>query len=164
MKLNDLLKKLFASNFQAYVIAHGYHQNLTGESFYEYHKLFEGIYDYLQDNIDTQGELIRAIDEIVPFNLKRIGELTDIKGVETVPEIEQMVVDIDAALYTLIDIANDIYDQSNEDREFGVNNYVAGYIQDLNKFCWMLKASSQAEDAADVAEDKADTADKPKPM
>lgn len=143
MDLAEQLKKLFATNFNSYVLSHGYHQNLVGDDFYEYHKLFESIYDYLQDNIDTQGELIRTLDEVVPFSLKRIEELTEVKDVDKVPEIPQMVLDIDAALYTLIDIANDAFAQSQADKEFGVNNYLAGYIQDLNKFCWMLKASSQ---------------------
>ena len=143
MKLAEQLKKLWATNFQAYILSHGYHINLTGDDFYEYHKLFEGIYDYLQDNIDTQGELLRTIDEVVPFSIKRITELSEVKDAEKVPEIAQMVTDIDAALYALIDIANDAFDQSQVDKEFGVNNYLAGYIQDLNKFCWQLKASSQ---------------------
>ena len=143
MDLAEQLKKIWATNFQAYVLSHGYHVNLTGDDFYEYHKLFEKIYDYLQDNIDSQAELIRSIDEVVPFSLKRVAELSDIKDVEKVPEIAKMVEDIDTALYTLIDLANDAFDQCQADKEYGVQNYFAGYIQDLNKFCWMLKASSQ---------------------
>ena len=143
MDLAEQLKKLWATNFQTYVLSHGYHVNLTGDDFYEYHKLFQKIYDYLQDNIDTQAELVRAIDEIVPFSLKRVTELSDVKDVEKVPEIAVMVTDIDEALYTLIDLSNAVFEQSQTDKEYGVNNYVAGYIQDLNKFCWQLKASSQ---------------------
>lgn len=149
MDLADQLKKIFATNFNSYVLSHGYHQNLIGEDFYEYHKLFQKIYEYLQENIDTQGELIRAIDEVVPFSLKRIEELSDVADVDAVPEIAQMVLDIDAALYTLIDLANDAFEQSQTDKEYGVNNYLAGYIQDLNRFCWMLKASSQGPKEAD---------------
>ena len=143
MDLAEQLKKIWATNFQSYVLSHGYHVNLTGDDFYEYHKLFQKIYEFLQDNIDTQAELIRAIDEIVPFSLKRVTDLSEVKDVEKVPEIAVMVTDIDAALYTLIDLANDAFEQSQTDKEYGVNNYIAGYIQELNKFCWMLKASSQ---------------------
>ena len=143
MDLAEQLKKIWATNFQSYVLSHGYHVNLTGDDFYEYHKLFQKIYEFLQDNIDTQAELIRSIDEIVPFSLKRVTDLSEVKDVEKVPEIAVMVTDIDAALYTLIDLANDAFDQSQTDKEYGVNNYIAGYIQELNKFCWMLKASSQ---------------------
>ena len=143
MDLAEQLKKIWATNFQSYVLSHGYHVNLTGDDFYEYHKLFQKIYEFLQDNIDTQAELIRSIDEIVPFSLKRVTDLSEVKDVEKVPEIAVMVTDIDAALYTLIDLANDAFEQSQTDKEYGVNNYIAGYIQELNKFCWMLKASSQ---------------------
>ena len=143
MDLAEQLKKIWATNFQSYVLSHGYHVNLTGDDFYEYHKLFQKIYEFLQDNIDTQAELIRSIDEIVPFSLKRVTDLTEVKDVEKVPDIATMVEDIDAALYALIDLANDAFEQSQTDKEYGVNNYIAGYIQELNKFCWMLKASSQ---------------------
>ena len=143
MDLAEQLKKIWATNFQSYVLSHGYHVNLTGDDFYEYHKLFQKIYEFLQDNIDTQAELIRSIDEIVPFSLKRVTDLSEVKDVEKVPEIAVMVTDIDAALYALIDLANDAFEQSQTDKEYGVNNYIAGYIQELNKFCWMLKASSQ---------------------
>lgn len=143
MNLAEQLKTLWASNFQAYTISHGYHVNLTGDDFFEYHTLFGDIYDYLQDNIDTQAELIRQLDEIVPFSAKRIAELTEIKDVEKVPDIPTMVTDIDEMLYTLIDLANDVIETSAADKEWGLNNYACQYVQDLNKFCWMLRASSQ---------------------
>ena len=145
MKTVDSLKKLFADNFAAYVLAHGYHQTVVGDDFYEYHLLFEKIYDYLQDNIDSIGELIRQLDDIPPFSLKRISELSDIKDVQAAPDTETKVLDLDSALYMLIDQANQVFEDSQADREYGVNNFVGGYIQDLNKFCWFLKSSAVIE-------------------
>lgn len=142
MKTVDSLKKLFADNFAAYVLAHGYHQTVEGENFYEYHRLFQKIYEYLQDNIDSIGELIRQLDDIPPFSLKRIGELSDVKDVQAAPDTETKVLDLDSALYMLIDQANIVFEDSQTDKEYGVNNFIGGYIQDLNKFCWFLRASS----------------------
>jgi starvation-inducible DNA-binding protein len=142
MKTVDSLKKLFADNFAAYVLAHGYHQTVTGDDFYEYHKLFQKIYEYLQDNIDSLGELIRQLDDIPPFSLSRISELSDVKDVQEAPDTMTKVLDLDSALYMLIDQASTVFEDSNADQEYGVNNFVGGYIQDLNKFCWFLKSSA----------------------
>jgi len=142
MKTVDSLKKLFADNFAAYVLAHGYHQTVEGDDFYEYHKLFQKIYEYLQDNIDSLGELIRQLDDIPPFSLSRISELSDVKDVQEAPDTLTKVLDLDSALYMLIEQASTVFEDSNADKEYGVNNFVGGYIQDLNKFCWFLKASS----------------------
>jgi starvation-inducible DNA-binding protein len=145
MKTVDSLKKLFADNFAAYTLAHGYHQNVIGDDFYEYHKLFQKIYEYLQDNIDSIGELIRQCDDIPPFSLKRIGELSDVKDVQTAPDTLTMVEDLDSALYMCIDQAGLVFEDSQADKEYGVNNFAGGYIQDLNKFCWFLRSSSQMD-------------------
>ena len=143
MKTVDSLKKLFSDNFAAYVLAHGYHQTVEGENFYEYHRLFQKIYEYLQDNIDSIGELIRQLDDIPPFSLTRISELSDVKDVQEAPDTLTKVLDLDSALYMLIDQANTVFEDSQSDKEYGVNNFIGGYIQDLNKFCWFLRASSQ---------------------
>ena len=145
MKTIDSLKKLFADNFAAYVLAHGYHQTVEGDDFYEYHKLFQKIYEYLQENIDSIGELIRQLDDIPPFSLSRISELSDVKDVQAAPDTETKVLDLDSALYMLIDQANMVFEDSQTDKEYGVNNFVGGYIQDLNKFCWFLRSSSVME-------------------
>ena len=148
MDLAEQLKKLFASNFSAYVLSHGAHQVVQGASFYEYHKLFQKIYEFLQDEIDSQGELIRQIDEIPPFSLKRISELSDVTDVEAAPDTKGLIEAVDAALYTLIDLANDAFDKSAEDKEYGINNYLGGYIQQLDKFCWFLRVSTLADTPA----------------
>lgn len=145
MKTVDSLKILFADNFAAYVLAHGYHQTVEGTDFYEYHRLFQKIYEYLQDNIDSIGELIRQLDDIPPFSLTRIGELSAVKDVQEAPDTRTKVLDLDSALYMLIDQANTVFEDSQADKEYGVNNFIGGYIQDLNKFCWFLKASSQMD-------------------
>ena len=131
------------------MLAHGYHQTVEGDDFYEYHKLFQKIYEYLQDNIDSIGELIRQLDDIPPFSLTRISELSDIKDVQEAPDTLTKVLDLDSALYMLIDQANTVFENSQADTEYGVNNFIGGYIQDLNKFCWFLKASSQMNQGDD---------------
>jgi len=149
MKTVDSLKKLFATNFSTYVLAHGYHQSIVGDDFYEYHKLFQKIYEYLQENIDSLGELIRQLDDIPPFSLKRIGELSDVKDVQAAPDTLTMVEDLDSAIYMCIEAANQVFEDSQADKEYGVNNFVGSYIMDLNKFCWFLKASSQMDPSED---------------
>ena len=72
-KLIEAMKVYFATNFQYYTKAHGYHVNVTGPDFFQYHKLFEMVYDDAQDNIDAIAEEIRTLQAVVPFSMKRIS-------------------------------------------------------------------------------------------
>jgi starvation-inducible DNA-binding protein len=155
-KLIDHMKVLFADNFSAYTKAHGFHVAEVGHKFYEYHKFYQKIYEYLQENIDTIAEGIRAIREIPPFSLARIIELTEVKDAEDAPNYVRM----SKALYKDLDIckhrATKAYDRAGDVQEYGMQNLLAGYIQGLDKFMWMLDASTEVvftheEDNVDAA-------------
>jgi len=70
--IDKKLKNLFADNFTVYTKAHGYHFNVVGPDFFEYHKLFQQVYDYLYEQHDVLGELMRQNKIIVPADLRSI--------------------------------------------------------------------------------------------
>jgi starvation-inducible DNA-binding protein len=142
-KLVDHMKVLFADNFSVYTKAHGYHVAVVGHKFYEYHKLYQKIYEFLQDNIDTLAEGIRSIDETPPFSLKRIMELTEIQDAEEAPNYVRMSKDLYADLETTRDRAGKAYDRAGDAKRYGTQNLLAQYIQEAERFMWMLDASTQ---------------------
>lgn len=142
-KLVDHLKILFADNFSAYVKSHGYHVAVVGHKFYEYHKMYQKIYEFLQDNIDTVAEGIRAVNEIPPFSLARITELTEIEDAREAPDYVRMSKVLYEDLQTCVDRANKAYDRAGDARQFGIQNLLGQYIQEANRFQWMLEASTQ---------------------
>ena len=80
--LIESMKRTFATHFQYYLKAHGFHVNIVGMNFPQYHELLGKIYEHAQENIDHLGEQIRAIEGIAPFSMTRINELGDIKEVQ----------------------------------------------------------------------------------
>lgn len=155
MALNTQMKNLWADNFCAYTKAHGFHINLTGDDFFQYHKFFEEIYGTLNGYIDRLGEGIRTMDEVVPASLARIQALCSIEDATVVPDECDMV----KALYTDIEQlkydATLAYESCNAEQRYGLQNILADYLEDMEKICWMLRASME-DPAVEAAEMKAD--------
>jgi len=55
-KLHQLARIAFASEFSFYMKTHAFHWNVEGRDFYEYHILFETIYQEVLDHIDDFAE------------------------------------------------------------------------------------------------------------
>jgi starvation-inducible DNA-binding protein len=158
-KLVDHMKELFANNFVTYVKAHGFHVAVVGHKFYEYHKFYQKIYEFLQDNIDNLAEGIRAIDEVPPFAMNRIMDLSEVEDEKEAPDYVGMSKILYDDIETCIDRARKAYKRAGDVEEFGLQNKLGAYIEQLNKFCWQLDASTQVvftreEDSVDASGQK----------
>ena len=142
-ELVDALKSLLADTVALKFKAHGYHWNVEGDDFPQWHDKFGAIYDDLDDAIDTFAEWIRMIDtnSYAPFKLSRFAELT------TVPE---STVSADA-----LDMANDLCesldlvtakvvaaaDAATTAKQYGLANFLGDRQTAHQKWCWQLRAS-----------------------
>lgn len=138
---SDSLKKAFATHFHLYVKAHGFHVNVVGNDFTEYHQLFDMIYSDLQGSIDSFAEHIRALDGIVPMALSRITELSDIKDQLSLLDPQKMTKELLDDLTTLNVLLADIYDEAGKERVYGLQNYLADRMDIQAKFMWQLRAT-----------------------
>jgi len=143
MTLGESLKLVLADTYAFYLKTHGFHWNVTGPNFYEYHLLFERIYQEVYESVDDIGEHIRAVDEYAPAGFARFLDLASIKETNIIPPGEEMVRilyrDIEMLLETYV-LAYDI--TNNAGSKFcGIANYLQDRIDHLHKHRWMLKAS-----------------------
>ena len=76
--VEQALMKLFCSNFVAYYKSHAAHINVVGRHFVSDHELLNKIYDDLQDEIDTLGELLRTIKAEMPLTISDTLDGSDI--------------------------------------------------------------------------------------
>jgi len=141
MSIEDSTKRLWANNFILYTKSHGFHVNVQGMGFYSNHKLFQKVYEELQEEIDTLAEGLKTLGEIVPFSLARIIALADIKDETVAPNAEEMVKILYADLDTLITCANEVFELTGDAKAYGLQNIVADYLQTVHKLCWMLESS-----------------------
>jgi hypothetical protein len=138
------LNKVFCSNFVAYYKSHAAHVNIVGRNFGSDHKLLQKVYEDLQAEIDTIGELLRTIGAYFPTRLNDTLDDSDIMD-DLEPDygdglgyIQQVYDDLE----TLIEVYLDLEDVTQNERGY---NHLANYAQDrvrvLKKHCWMLGAT-----------------------
>lgn len=92
---NEMTEKLIiilASLYSLGLKTQNYHWNVTGENFYQYHKLLEKLYKDNLNSIDTLAEHIRLYKEKIPATLEDFAKLSVIKYAKN---------DVDA--YTMLD-------------------------------------------------------------
>ncbi len=140
-KLIEAMKRLFATNFQYYVKSQGFHVNVVGADFLEFHKLFGKVYIHSGDSVDTIGEHIRAIQGIAPFSLKRIMELGKIKDSAERPEPLKMTKDLLVDAQIVMDHYEECHDMASELKQYGLINFIEGQMDDLAKIMWMLRST-----------------------
>jgi starvation-inducible DNA-binding protein len=142
-ELISMLKSCTADAVALKFKAHGYHWNVEGDDFPQWHEKLEEIYEDLDGSIDTFAEWIRMIDvnKYAPFALSRFAELTSIP--ETTVSSDPM--DMIADLCESFDIAIAKYvagfDAATATKQNGLANFFADRQTALQKWCWQLRAS-----------------------
>ena len=142
-KLIECMKRLFATNYQYYVKAHGFHVNVVGPDFLEYHQLFSDVYEFADDATDTIGEHIRVLQAIAPFSLKRIMELGTIKDSAERPTALVMVKDLLTDSQTVMNHYEEVHDMAVEYKQYGLINFIEGQMDSLGKIMWKLRSTTE---------------------
>ena len=72
MTTTEQLTQVFNDNFVAYYRSHAAHANIVGRNFASDHQLLGGIYESLQEQIDTIGELLRSLYDYMPCGIEEV--------------------------------------------------------------------------------------------
>ena len=142
-KLIECMKRLFATNYQYYVKAHGFHVNVVGPDFVQYHDLFSEVYEFADDATDTIGEHIRVLQAIAPFSLKRIMELGTIKDSVERPTALKMVKELLDDSQIVMDHYEECHDMATEYKDYGLINFIEGQMDMLGKIMWKLRSTTE---------------------
>jgi starvation-inducible DNA-binding protein len=140
-ELVNALKVALANAYAVYFKAHGYHWNVEGINFKQYHLLFEDIYSDVYESVDLTAEYIRAQQAYAPFKMSRFVELTNVPETEIGPDPASMSQDLlESIQIAIIDnlIAFNIATKLNEQ---GVANFLAERDALYKKWSWQLRAS-----------------------
>ena len=76
--LDYCLKVLLADTVAMKFTAHGFHWNVEGPDFAQYHEFFETIYVDVDSYIDPLAENIRKLDCYVPFSFQTFSDLHNV--------------------------------------------------------------------------------------
>ena len=77
--VTSLLSKILADEMTLYIKTRKFHWNVSGQSFMELHKLFEGQYKQLEESIDEIAERITKLGAKAPGTMKEFIALATLK-------------------------------------------------------------------------------------
>ena len=141
--LGNSMKVVLADTFGLYLNTHGFHWNVEGRDFFQYHKLFQKIYEELWEATDSIAEHIRALDEYAPASYTRFKELTTIEEEVKIPTAEKMVEKLLVANDHVIETVNKAIEQAKLANDEGLVNFLGGRLEAHTKHAWMLRATTK---------------------
>lgn len=141
-ELVSMLKSLQADNVVLASKAQGYHWNVEGDDFPQYHDFFGDIYDELSGATDTYAEWIRMLDitKFAPFKLSRYIELTTIPDSDVSSDPVAMSNDLLMSIELVTAKLVNAFDMATAARQQGLANFFADRQTAHQKHAWMLRA------------------------
>ena len=132
------LAEVLSDAVTLHYLAQGYHWNVKGPEFSQFHKFFGKIYEDFAESEDPLAENIRKLGFDAPFLLHHFAELTAVEArVCGSDPIQMSAVLYEGSLCTL----NRLYDTfniANAINAQGVINLIATRIEEVEKWVWQL--------------------------
>lgn len=141
MNTAEQLTQIFRDNFVAYFRSHVSHVNITGRNFTADHELLGGIYESLQGQIDTIGELLRTLREYMPCDLQEVLDLSHIDTGELSGTADHYLAMVLEDLDHLIEEYRELIDIAEAEQHQEIANYAQDRVLALEKQIWMLRST-----------------------
>lgn len=140
------LKMLLADNIALKFKAHGYHWNVEGQDFREFHSFFADIYENFDDATDTYAEWLRIFKTYAPYRLVDFFDVSTVTEPTIVGNPQPMLADLYMAIEKHIEDLVAAGKLANSVNEFGLANFFADRQTASQKFCWQLRASMEMKE------------------
>ena len=141
--LTDDLKTFLADSVTMYFVAHGYHWNVEGQDFSQYHALFADIYEDVYSSIDIIAEDLRKLDEYAPFTLSKFIDLRTVESVEVAPNPKAMAKALLKVNEGVLVTIGKAFASATKANEQGIANFLAERENMHKKWHWQLTASTK---------------------
>ena len=135
------LSVLLADTFSLYHEAHGFHWNVKGPDFAQYHELFASIYEDLYSSVDDMAENILKLGYDAPFHLSRFVSMRTIEETNPEDNPQSMAMELLKGINSLITSLKVAFNTADSMDEQGIADFLAGRIDSTQKWAWQLRAS-----------------------
>ena len=134
--LQILLADTVALKFKA----HGYHWNVEGDDFPQWHDKFLDIYEDMDGAIDGFAEWIRMLDinSFPKFRLSDYAALTTVPNIDIPTDPVMMASDLCASIDMITAKIVQLADVTTAAKEFGLANFLGDRQTAHQKWCWQL--------------------------
>lgn len=140
-ELIKTIKVAFASEYSYFVKAQFFHWNVEGSNFPQYHELFGNIYEEVYGNIDAFAENLRKLGTYAPGSFERLSMLSRIEDETQIMSAEQMLSELLADSESMCEMFKVVFMLSEQAREHGLSDFIAGRQDAHRKHAWMLKST-----------------------
>jgi len=140
-ELVQAMKKALADTFAFYLKAQGFHWNVEGPNFPQYHALFDTIYNEVYGSIDRFAEEIRAMDAYAPASFARFSELTSLEDEIQILNAQGMLAKLLADNDVVLASLEQAYELAEVAHNHGLSNFLAERQDAHKKHAWQLKAT-----------------------
>ena len=139
-QLIQQLKVILGTNFALYLKSHGFHWNIEGANFPQYHAFLDGFYNEVFNQNDPIAEHIRQLDSYAPGSLERMLELADLEESQNIPMALAMMTELkrDNDRF-IIHLRAGIVAAEQAD-EPAIGNFLQDILGAHQKKAWMLRS------------------------
>ena len=139
--LATMLNTLLADEYVLYTKTRNYHWNVTGSSFMELHKLFEGQYEALDEAIDSIAERSRKLGHYAVGSMKQYLAITRLTEDDKATNSKQMLLNLLHDHETLIKILrNDIAVSADKYKDVGTSDFLTGLMKEHEQTAWFIRS------------------------
>lgn len=137
----SILSSILANEMTLYVKLRKFHWNVSGESFMEFHKLFESQYTQLEASIDEIAERISKLGGKTIGTMKEFSDLTIIKeSPNHYPSQKEMVKELLEDHETvIIHLRKDVDLSTEENKDAGTADFLTGLMEAHETMAWTLR-------------------------
>ena len=141
MTTTEQLTHVFNDNFVAYFRSHVAHVNIVGRNFASDHALLGGIYEELQDQIDTIAELLRSLQAFMPDNLMDVMDGSSVSTFSMMGSADDLISEVKTDLEELKGCYEELMHIAEDEEHEEIANYAQDRILALAKHIWMLDST-----------------------
>lgn len=143
--LAQALAKLLGSTVVAQYMAHGFHWNVKGPEFTQFHEFFGEIYEDWSGTEDRLAEYIRALGYDAPYSLQQFDMLSSIETKPSAGDPMEMATYLYEANIMLLNCVEDIFNLATAINSQGIANFAAERMDAHQKLSWMLGTTIGAD-------------------
>ncbi len=140
-KVTEILSAVLADGMIIYLKTRKFHWNVSGESFMEYHKLFEVHYTKLEESIDEVAERISKLGSMAIGTTKEFASLSQLKESPGVnPSSKEMLKELLNDHETIIKSLRKKIDECDEElKDAGTTDFLTARMEEHETLAWTLR-------------------------
>lgn len=138
--LVDNLKAHLGTTFTLFTKAAGFHWNVEGSNFPQYHEFLGGLYSEVYDSADRTAEYIRTLNAYAPGGLKVLQTLSILQDEPLVLMPTEMMTQLYSDIEQVIEQLDVCFDSAATENKQGIANYIAERLDAYEKHLWMLRS------------------------